>query len=532
MHDRIIDNVGQYTAEDLEGYIRNGVVTLEELRQQGLNVNTRHQIEKLLQNDPEEDDWQHACSVNTEAAYQDYLAKYPEGNHRSEAKHKRDVIQAKISAASQNDEDKLAWEQVDKNSFQALDEFIRNNPTNRFRFDARKLLNKMAPDENRSGLDRIQGVIEKGKKNLNAKSIIPKAIKELIINGKATEEDLIELFRKDHSVLPVDIVRELDEIISFDDLSRAGIQKDFIIKLQDENFESKKILDKKVSVLERIPDGFTEIYFWGIPSSGKTCAVGAIMSALTDGRGVKSVETYPDSQGAKYMMPLAASFQENQVCILPESTAVYETFEMRYRITDENNKEHGVAFIDMAGELFNSITLMQEGHELDGDHLRALDVLNNILYKKKSRNPKIHFFIIEYGNEKETNYDHTTKQLLENCLSYLNTKHILDETTIGAYILITKADKAPEGTDFGEYVNQNYDGFGSTLKKLMEKTGINTRRGESVVKRFPFSIGDVCFRNWCIYDPEWTQYIIEEIKNRSYGEQTGRIGKFKKAIRK
>ena len=36
--------------------------------------------------------------------------------------------------------------------------------------------------------------------------------------------------------------------------------------------------------LDRIHKQSTEIYFWGIPSSGKSCALGAILSVAASGR--------------------------------------------------------------------------------------------------------------------------------------------------------------------------------------------------------------------------------------------------------
>ena len=93
MHDSILDNLDKYTAEQLTSYIRQGVVTLDELRQEGLAVNIRHEIEELLKNDPEEDDWQHACDLDTIEAYQNYLDNYPEGNYRSDARRNLQSLQ-------------------------------------------------------------------------------------------------------------------------------------------------------------------------------------------------------------------------------------------------------------------------------------------------------------------------------------------------------------------------------------------------------------------------------------------------------
>lgn len=532
MHDSILDNLDKYTAEQLTSYIRQGVVTLDELRQEGLAVNIRHEIEELLKNDPEEDDWQHACDLDTIEAYQNYLDNYPEGNYRSDARRNLQSLQNDQAVQEKEDDDEFTYSQVDRNDIQALDEFIRNNPTNRFRFEARRRKNELARKNRLSGAERIHRIILQ-----SDPYDIPRKIEELILRQEASEDDLIEIFRNDHNILPADIVKMLDSVIDFRALLDAGIDDAFIEQLEDFDSLQQSDLDKidleKMPPLKSIPDGFTEIYFWGVPASGKTCAVGSIMSTMTNGRGVKSVMPFTDSQGSSYMMPLASSFREDKVCILPPRTKVEETFEMRYQITDDDNKEHGLAFIDLSGELFECMHLSRaQGKEnLTPKQQRALTVLEDILVNNRSKNPKIHFFVIEYGSENNRYKGLSQNELLLSCLNYLDDKSILKDNTIGSYLIITKADKAGEA-NIGDYIDEYYSGFYNGLTQRMTKWGINTRKGKSQVKRFPFSIGDVCFQKWCLYDPEWTQWIIEEIKTRSYGIETGIIGKFKSATRK
>lgn len=526
MHDNILDNLDKYTAEELARYIRQGVVTLDELRQEGLGVNIRHRIEEFLNNDSEENDWQHACDLNTKEAYQNYLDNYPEGNHRSDARHYLQSLQSTQQFQQKEDDDEFVYSQVDKNDIQALDDFIRNYPTNRFRIAARRRKNELAYVNRLSGVERIQRVIRQ-----SDPSFIPSKIENLIIQQEASEADLIEIFRNDHNILPADTVKKLDGVIDFRSLSNAGIDDVFIDLLEDVDASNQSKLETDVVPLESIPDGFTEIYFWGVPASGKTCAVGSIMSTMTNGQGVKSVMPFTDSQGAKYMMPLASSFREDKVCILPPRTRVEETFEMRYQITDDDNKEHGLAFIDLSGELFECMYLSRANGNLTPKQKQALNVLENILVNNRSRNPKMHFFVIEYGSENNRYKGLSQNELLLSCLNYLDDKSILKDNTIGAYLIITKADKAGDA-NIGEYIDKHYSGFYNGLTQRMTKWGINTRKGKSQVKRFPFSIGDVCFQKWCLYDPEWTQWIIEEIKTRSYGIETGLIGKLKSATRK
>ena len=526
MHDNILDNLDKYTAEQLAAYIRQKVVTLNELRREGLAVNVRHEIETLIENDPEDEDWQHACDLNTVEAYQDYLSNYPEGNYRSDARRNIQSLQEVETVQRRDDDDELVFSRVDKNSIQALDDFIRNNPSNRFRIEARRRKNELSRKNRLSGVERIQRVILQ-----SDPYDIPGKIEDLIIKQEATEEDVIEIIRNDHNVLPADIVKMLDGVIDFRSLTEAGIDEAFIDQLEDMDTLAQSELDTDVAPLSRIPDGFTEIYFWGVPASGKTCAVGSIMSTMTSGQGVKSVMPFTESQGSKYMMPLASSFREDKVCILPPRTRVEETFEMRYQITDDDNKEHGLAFIDLSGELFECMHLSRANGNLSPKQREALNVLENILVNNRSKNPKIHFFVIEYGSENNRYKGLSQNELLLSCLNYLDDKSILKDNTIGAYLIITKADKAGDAS-IGDYVDEHYNGFFNGLSQRMTKWGINTRKGKSQVKRFPFSIGDVCFQKWCIYDPEWTQWIIEEIKNRSYGIETGLIAKFKSATRK
>lgn len=540
MHDAIIDNKEQYTAQELADYIRQGVVTLDELKSVGLDASVRHEIEEILKTDPEEGDWQHACNLNTEEAYKDYLVKYQTGNYRSEAKKAIQSLQKESVVPIEGDEE-TAYKNINWNDIQSLKDFIDQYPKSKNRRKVKKKIKELEYYIGLTGVERIQEIIKK-----YDPWEVPDKIDELIRDDWATDDDVIKIFRNDHNVLRSDIVLEFSDIIDFNKLLDAGVNKAFIDEL---NKGGKSLppsnLNTIVPSLVNIPDGFTEIYFWGVPASGKTCAVGAIMAALKNAQGVKSVRPISDSQGASYMMPLANSFRYDQdeqnvlISVLPDRTKVEETFEMRYMITDEHGKEHGLAFIDLSGELFECMykSRAQGRGNLSDQQNEALDVLDNILVNNKSTNPKIHFFVIEYGSENKdyggTDFYKGLSQndLLSSCLDYLDDYHILEENTIGAYIIITKADKAG-GADIGQYVDDHYQGFYSGLCERMTKWGINTRKGNAQVKRFPFSIGDVCFMNWCLYDPEWTQYIIEEIRERSYGKGTGWLNKLIDEVKK
>lgn len=519
MHDNILDNLSDYSAEQLVGYIRQDIITFDELKDEGLPKSTQDKIEKLLEESTEDADWQQACHANTKDAYQKYLSDYPRGKYRNDAWDKMHSLKDNTLSSTVSDPaDETAWMQLNSQNLQELEDFVKNFPKSRHLREANKLINQIKASGDLSGKDHIKRVLKRGGTD------IAENIANLMDTGKATSADLSCLITQDHNLIANTVLKEIREngCITDDDLVNAGIDDIFIKKLRsDSGAEVSSLNNISSPTLKSIPNGYNEIYFWGVPRSGKTCALGSIMSTITSS--IPNVSCI-DSQGLDYMQQLASSFKDdNEVSILPNGTRVDDTHEMRYILTDSKGKNHGIAFIDLAGELFNCMGKRED--QLNPDQKPAMKTLHDILVANRSSNPKMHFFVVEYGGETALFDGKTQDQLLSNCVSYLDANDIFKDNTIGVYLIITKADKAPDLDSIGEYVDKNYSGFQEGLKKLMKDNGICTRKGKPELKRFPFSVGDVCFRWWCKYDPEWTQYIIDEILERSYGKMTGWTGR-------
>lgn len=518
MHDNILDNLSQYSAKQLVGYIRQGIITFDELRNEGLPKSIQDEIEKLLDESTEDADWQQAYHANTKESYQKYLNDYPKGKYSNDAWDKMHSLKENTPSSTVSDSaDETAWAQLNSQNLPELEDFVKRFPRSRHLREANRLINQIKSSSDLTGEDLIKKVIERG-------GDIDSAIADLMDSGRATIEDLANLIRLDHNIIANDALKKIRDKGCITDayLKKAGIEDIFIKKLRsDSGAELSSLQGIQSPMLKAIPEGYSEIYFWGVPRSGKTCALGSIMSSITSS--IPNVSCI-DSQGLDYMQQLASSFKGiNEVSILPPGTQVYDTHEMRYILTDSKGKNHGIAFIDLAGELFNCMGKREE--QLNPDQKPAMQTLHNILVANRSTNPKMHFFVVEYGSENKQFEGKTQDQLLSNCVSYLDTNDIFKDNTIGVYLIITKADKAPNLDIIGEYVDENYSGFQEGLKKLMKDNGICTRKGKPELKRFPFSVGDVCFRWWCKYDPEWTQYIIDEILERSYGKTTGWTGR-------
>ena len=65
-------------------------------------------------------------------------------------------------------------------------------------------------------------------------------------------------------------------------MENHGIDKEFI-KFVIDNKGVAQLPNATRTLSEITKKESTEVYFWGIPSSGKSCAIGAILSALDKG---------------------------------------------------------------------------------------------------------------------------------------------------------------------------------------------------------------------------------------------------------
>ena len=88
--------------------------------------------------------------------------------------------------------------------------------------------------------------------------------------------DLQEMLRDDPNIINTAAMRRLlDEgYVTRDEVVEAGIGQEFIDKLYE--FDSVRPRFDEAEPVGPITRDCTEVYFWGIPSSGKTCAMGAI----------------------------------------------------------------------------------------------------------------------------------------------------------------------------------------------------------------------------------------------------------------
>ena len=158
-----------------------------------------------------------------------------------------------------------------------------------------------------------------------------------------------------------------------------------------------------------------------------------------------------------------------------------------------------------------------------------LDTMNRVLIDNRSVNRKMHIFVIEYGAEDRKYEGLPQKTYLDGAVSYIKNTGIFKKDTDAVYIMITKADKVKNADKetFNKYIENKYRGFYNGLEQICKDNEIN--RGK--VEKIAFSLGDVCFQNYCKFDARPASNVVRLILNRSACTRKGKRGIFEKIFR-
>lgn len=522
----ILINVTEYSPEDLASYIQQGFVTLDELVNNTdgeFTAKMQLGVEKLLAGS-EDEDFKKVMESASIADLQDFLNKYPMGTvaHLDavrERKHVLEKIPASEPIVEESNGEEEEWFSI-KNAgdIKLLEAFKEKYPNTSHLFELNKLI---TAEKNKEHSRKKSPIILKSMINkANSAEDVSKIIQVLLENKTITIGMLLELIRQDHNLLSFAACNDIISrgILNRNDLSKCGIDNGFINKMltnaRSQNFEPAR-------PLQTIAEPCTEVYFWGIPFSGKTCALGAILSAAKNGLAARSMIPDNSCQGFGYMNRLSTIFSPGRICRLPGGTPVTSTYEMRFDLEDQEHKIHHVACIDLAGELFTCMFMKDAGEQMRDDQKQALETLHNILLENRSNNRKIHFFVIEYGAEKRIYNGLPQAEYLNSAAAHLNSIGLFDSNTDAIYVLISKVDNASYEGSLEEhllkYMTKNYLGFYNNLLLICKEHGINKGR----VKIVPFSIGNVCFKDYCQFDATSATKMVDLLVRYSCFEKQG-----------
>ena len=532
----ILENVDQYTAEQLVRYITEGIVTFQELCDDTdgeFSASKRKEVKHKLESGDSEE-WEKVQKEKTVESVERYLSAFPNGQFRSQAR----ALKAQLEKKEQDDILKStsneAWSIVDKSDINALRQFVREYPDSNNVNEANNLINALLLDEI-MGVD-AETLVSQIAQFQTDQSLTPAqkdnniidTIERFINEKKISKDEFLKKIAEDHNLLNAGVVKRLINkgTISVADLLGINIDRLFIQKMfNGESAQSFSTPEK----LEKINKQSTEVYFWGIPSSGKSCALGAILSVAASGRVARSMDPDTESQGYGYMMKLINLFQNGEVGTLMEGTSVDSFYEMGFDLVDNDSKIHPITCIDMAGELMRCMFKANAGDPMSETDEIMLDTMTKVLIDNRSTNRKMHIFVIEYGAENRLYEGLPQRVYLEGAVSYIKNTGIFRKDTDAIYIMITKADKAKNATreTFTDYINDKYLGFYNGLEQICKDNEINKGK----VEKLAFSLGDVCFQNYCRFNSRPAENVVNLILQRSASYRGGKRGMFETIFR-
>mgnify|MGYP000611024337 FL=1 len=537
MKQKILDNVSEYSATQLVEYIRAGVVTFEELVQDTdgeFAVEKRREVKSLLESG-DVDEWSKVKELHSVDAVQHYLDTFPNGQFRAEARVLKSELENEIQTNYLRTTTDDAWTLVDRTNINELREFIKKYPDSNHVNEARSLINTLLLDEI-MGVD-IDTLVTQINQVPTDKTAITQEqrdnktialIEKFLSEKKIRKSDFLSKIKDDHNLVSSGVVKRLinSGTLSVEDLMGIDIDRLFIQKMfNGESAQSFSTPDK----LDKIHKQSTEIYFWGIPSSGKSCALGAILSVAASGRVAHSMDADTGSQGYGYMTKLINLFQNGEIGTLMEGTSVDSFYEMGFDLVDKDGKIHPITCIDMAGELMRCMYKANAGDSMSDTDEVMLDTLTKVLIDNRSTSRKMHIFVIEYGAEDRLYEGLPQRVYLEGAVSYIKNTGIFKKDTDAIYIMITKADKVKNATrdTFTDYINNKYLGFYNGLEQICKDNEINKGK----VEKIAFSLGEVCFQNYCKFNSRPAENVVSLILQRSASFRGGKRGMFEKIFR-
>ena len=275
-------------------------------------------------------------------------------------------------------------------------------------------------------------------------------------------------------------------VINSNDLANLGFSYEFIDRLQQ--YVPQPAIFPEFKDLPPLREDSSDIYFLGMPKSGKSTMLAALFSYCNE---IGVMGNIVDNQfGNKYRNQLVLGMAQG---FLPSSTPTkfinFIPVDMQYH--GQTNSQQ-LNFIDMAGEKFRSVA--SEGIQ---EFAAYKNYLNN-------NNPKCLIFVIDFF---ENNKVEALKQdqNLQQVLALLKKFNVLKKAE-ALYLVVTKADLFPSANkqEFAEqYISSKYRNF---LNECMKAK----KTHKFVLKSFPYSIGPAKF-DYILEDcdPETNSNLVE-----------------------
>ncbi len=576
---QIKDGVNKINVNTLIKYIQSGDLSLDELTSYGLNAERHDYIDNFLKTQPnmaEQKEWNEiSAMLSSGLVSQDvlnilnaYVSRWesarPEGNHVDEAKQhiarvntELEAQTAKleqsdweaVSAFSQtdllghlakypntthrNEIDEAVWGLVEKEEVADVENYLNFFPQGIHRAEAKMVLDAIYEWDQVKNARDIFIVNEYICKNANS-PFVGKA-KTLLAGLK--QQEFREMREAPTSYEVTRLQRLLDErIISENDLLAAKVVTSNVLQTllnTDVQNDLPDVLTAIETSRAECKPGYTDVFFFGIPATGKTCVLMGLSRS-------SSLNINLASGGGDYASALQ-QYTDVGLTVPPTPGSFVSTLEATISSTKNPDQVHEVNLVEMSGEEFAFAIANNQEHIFTFEDMGsgATALLSN-------NNRKVFFLIIDptanvarikrqvrVGFDEETGQELTQLQLcvvnqraainkMVNIFQDPGNAEIMKKVD-SIHIIITKSDTLGNTVEreakVQEIFNTRYAGdILEPLVKLGKEYSINTATNFRP-KLYSFSLGSFYVGGLYEYDPTDSDRLVKAIRNSSQGKK-------------
>lgn len=271
-----------------------------------------------------------------------------------------------------------------------------------------------------------------------------------------------------------------------------------------------------------LPENFQDVYFFGVPRSGKSCVLGGLLHQATQ-KGIRKPLPQLCPEGNFYMSELIGNIGDGYVAPPTNEDSVnFIPLELR----DPSKKWHKVSFIEMSGEYFNQTFHGGIVAKKDG----VLKSVNTRGYLR-NKNKKVIFFIIDYsrkgsnveiidkrtGNTRFVSQEDIFDTVLGHLRNDADQANSILQHTLSIQVIVTKCDLMPVPPEqrlqcAKKYLKQEFPSFMNNLADVVKIRKMNARYNYNLVYHtFTLADGDMMLGKVFDFDPTDSNKILEAL---------------------
>lgn len=478
----MLKNLALFSSDELMQFITSGVCTFEDMQRCGLHFKKQAELRERLQLwEIERTFWENACKTNTADSYREYQQAFPNGV-------KYDEASQRVIELTEN-EVWLAARQ--SNTVSLYEHYLSLYPDGRFHIEAESYLREMKDRMSSLKYELLEDM------RRNPLKYMPHVMRALLKGAGNYDPRAIEgLFD------PSDVAAQFINMgctITYQELLDSGIIPPVI---KENDLMTTEFEVPQTKNLNDFPQDRTDIYFLGVPRSGKSSVLAGLFNAMTkrgNWRYVPNINEQGMDNSMAYFNGLVRSVSAKK----PPVPTAHET--INYINIDVpqaagTKRTAHLNFVEISGECFKDLAASLGDSRDVWQSLGASQVLANT-------NRKVLFFLLDYNTILGNQYGITKdeqEELLNNALIILShdgpnrknpTKGCTMSKVESVGVIMTKADLMPtsdpqERLNIAfDYLNQNFSSFMSRLSEVCEQFSINKKQGYSPYI-FTFSLGE------------------------------------------